>query len=243
MNKEEIQPWDWSRIILGEVPPEFLLEVVLRLTVVYLLLMVSMRLLGKKMASQMTRNETAALVSLAAAIGVPVLSPDKGLLPAIVVAMVVVSISRIVLSSSARSQKTERLTQGRFEVLVNEGVMNIEVMRSTGITRERLLAQLRAQKVMHLGEVRRLYFEANGKFSIARYPKARPGLSVIPDLDTEFLAAQQRTEDQVCHVCGASKLKSSEDNCSNCNANRWTHAVCDEMIVQKTRKEELELAV
>jgi len=59
----------WSRILLGEIPPGFLLEVLFRLIVIYLILMVSMRLLGKRMASQLSRNDMAAMVSLAAAIG------------------------------------------------------------------------------------------------------------------------------------------------------------------------------
>jgi uncharacterized membrane protein YcaP (DUF421 family) len=238
--KNDIQQWDWERILIGEVPTAFLLEAVLRLTFVYLLLMVSMRLLGKKMASQMTRNETAAMVSLAAAIGVPVLSPDNGLLPALVIAIVVVLVAKSVLTSSARNEKIERLAQGRFEVLVNEGVMNVDVMKSTGITRERLLSQLRAQEILHLGQVRRLYFEADGKFSIARHTDPMPGLSVIPDGDPEFQAAQQRSDIEVCHACGKTKGPTTKENCENCNLSSWTYAVSEEKATPKKVKSDAE---
>ncbi|HEY0742788.1 MAG TPA: hypothetical protein VGD40_15065 [Chryseosolibacter sp.] len=66
MKPEQIYLWDWERILLGEVPPAFLLEIVLRIIVVYLILTVAMRILGKRMAAQLTRNELAAMVSLAA---------------------------------------------------------------------------------------------------------------------------------------------------------------------------------
>jgi uncharacterized membrane protein YcaP (DUF421 family) len=67
MKPEEINLDDWSRILIGEVPAEFFIEVLIRMTFFYLFLLVSMRLIGKRMNSQLTRNELAALVSLAAA--------------------------------------------------------------------------------------------------------------------------------------------------------------------------------
>src|SRR5687767_14213450 len=104
MKEEQIQLNDWKRMFLGEVPPEFLIEVIIRMAFLYLLLIFAMRLLGHRMASQLSRNELAALVSLAAAIGVPILAPDRGLLPALVIALVVVAISRLLAWGSYKNQ-------------------------------------------------------------------------------------------------------------------------------------------
>ena len=46
-----IQLTDWHRILAGGTPWEFLLEVVLRAAFTYLLLMVAMRLPGKRVAA------------------------------------------------------------------------------------------------------------------------------------------------------------------------------------------------
>src|SRR5690554_4671633 len=81
MKSFEIHLNDLSRIIFGEVPPTFFLEIILRTFIVYLVLMVSMRLMGKRISSELQRNELAALVTLAAAIGVPMHEPTRGLLP------------------------------------------------------------------------------------------------------------------------------------------------------------------
>jgi hypothetical protein len=62
MKPEEIKLSDWTRIILGPVPPEFYLELIIRVIFVYLLLMVSMRLLGKRMSTQMSMLELTAMV-------------------------------------------------------------------------------------------------------------------------------------------------------------------------------------
>src|SRR4051812_44835391 len=96
MKPEDIHLNDWQRIFLGDVPGGFYPEVVLRIAVIYLILMVSMRLMGKRMASQLSRNEMVAMVSLAAAIGIPLQAPDRGILPAFIIAFVVIIIQQIV---------------------------------------------------------------------------------------------------------------------------------------------------
>ncbi|UOQ71833.1 hypothetical protein [Hymenobacter cellulosilyticus] len=75
MKPEEIHLTDYMRIILGQVPWSFLLEVAIRAIFLYILIVVSMRLMGKRMSSQLSRHELAAISSIAAAIGVPIQAP------------------------------------------------------------------------------------------------------------------------------------------------------------------------
>ena len=49
MNKEEIKLSDWQRILIGDAPVEFLLEVFIRTALIYLALLIIMRFLGKRM--------------------------------------------------------------------------------------------------------------------------------------------------------------------------------------------------
>lgn len=67
-----------------------------------------MRLVGKRMASHLTPNELIALTSLAAAVGLPILSFDKGLIPAIAVALIVVPGLRIISTLSCLFQRRFR---------------------------------------------------------------------------------------------------------------------------------------
>jgi uncharacterized membrane protein YcaP (DUF421 family) len=226
MKPEEIKITDWQRIFIGEVPPSFFLEIVIRVTFVYILLVISMRLLGKRMSSQLTRNELAALVSLAAAIGVPILAPDRGLLPGIVIALIVVSISRLISITSAKNLKIENVTQGKMDVLVKDAVINTQAIERTRITKERIMAQLRAEQILQLGEVERLYMEANGNFTTIRNKKPKPGLSVIPEDDKAFLSELKSNGIYVCHECGhENPAKRKESSCPNCGHKNWVPAV------------------
>lgn len=188
MKPEEIKLTDWTRIIFGQVPPQFYLELIIRAALVYLLLMVSMRLLGQRMSTQMSRLELAAMVALASAIGVPMLSYDRGILPAYIIAFVIVLITRLVARKSFKDERFEQVSQGDVDLLVEDTVMNYDVMEKVRISRERLFAQLRSKNINHLGLVRRFYMEANGAFTIIPQDEQKPGLTVLPDWDKDFTA-------------------------------------------------------
>jgi uncharacterized membrane protein YcaP (DUF421 family) len=180
------------------------------------------------MASQLTRNELAAIVSLAAAIGVPILAPDRGLLPAIVITFVVVGISRLISLSSARNLKIENVTQGKMDTLVKDSVFNTEAMERTRITRERIMAHLRAEQILQLGEVERLYLEANGNFTTIRHKNPKPGLPVIPEKDKAFFKELQSKSDGilVCGECGYQNPGGAKDlSCPNCESKEWVAAI------------------
>lgn len=149
MKPEEIKLSDWTRIIVGEIPPAFLLEVVIRTLFIFLLLIVSMRVFGKRMAAQITRMELVALFSLAAAIGVPLQAPDRGLLPALAIAVVVVGVGRVVAWLAFRSQKFEARVKDRLSIMVNDGVFDMKKIKGTSLTTERLFATLRSEGIRH----------------------------------------------------------------------------------------------
>lgn len=230
MKPEEIKFNDWTRIFFGEVPPEFYIELVIRGFLVYVLLMFSMRLLGKRMASQVSRLEIAALSSLASAIGVPMLSPTNGLLPAFIIAALIVGMTRLISRISTKNQNFERVTQGDLDLLVEDSVMHLDIMKKVRVSRELLFAQLRSENLTHLGMAKRVYMEANGSFTLISNETATPGLLVLPEWDNEFIGEKlNKTDVIICKECGAKKpdntaSANTELKCANCGASDWIEA-------------------
>src|SRR5215203_3912623 len=95
MKKDEIHLWDIKRILFGQAPPDFLLEVLIRSIVIYLLAMVVMRLLGKRMNGQLTIVELSVIVMMGAVLAVPMQIPDKGLLQGVIVLLTVLARLRL----------------------------------------------------------------------------------------------------------------------------------------------------
>ena len=187
-----------------------------------------MRLLGKRMSSQLGRNDLAAMVTLAAAIGVPLQAPDRGLLPAIVIALVVVYMGRFIAAKAFKNQAFEKFSQDNLDMLVVDSIMDLGTMKKVRISRERLVAQLRSNGIKQLGEVKRLYIEANGSFTLIPEEHPNPGLSIIPRWDDDFNQRFKKHEDiMVCQTCGIVQKKPFDPKmtCPNCKDCAWTNAV------------------
>jgi uncharacterized membrane protein YcaP (DUF421 family) len=225
---QKIEITDWQRILVGDVPPGFYIELIIRAIIVYIILTVSMRMLGKRMSSQMGRNEMVALVSLAAAIGVPLQAPDRGMLAAVVIAIVVVYIGRLVAEKAFSSKRFEKLSEGNVDVIIKDSVLDLKNMKRVRLTRERLVAQLRSSSIKHTGQVKRLYMEANGNFTLIQEEHPKPGLPVLPRWDKEFNARLKKSDDlMVCQTCATSQRKPFDEKqqCPNCGDSKWTQAV------------------
>ena len=181
---------------------------------------------GRRMAAQINRIEMVALFTLAAAIGVPLQAPDRGLLPAFVIAIIVLIIGRLIANLAFGNQRFEATAEDKLEILANDGVLDMKKILQTRLTVERLFAQLRSEGVRHLGEVKRCYIEANGSFSLVKEEQPLPGLAVLPASDKAFLDEQPQSDEKVCRTCG----KKQKDNggaaaCANCGDKKWVNAI------------------
>jgi uncharacterized membrane protein YcaP (DUF421 family) len=228
MKPEEIKFDDWLRIVVGEVPFTFFAELFLRAAVVYLILMLSMRLMGKRMSSQLSRNELAVLVSLAAAIGIPLMAPDRGLLPAVVIAIVLVFGERWIAARAAKSEKFESLTQGQITTLIRDGVIDVNALQSVSLSRERLLSQLRSAGITHTGMIRRFYMEANGAFTLVKAAEAKSGLPTLPGWDDALTPCFTYDHQLLaCSYCAQTEtdLSRREITCIDCGKKDWASPV------------------
>jgi uncharacterized membrane protein YcaP (DUF421 family) len=217
MQPQDIHINDWMRILIGEVPFSFFIELLIRAFIVYLILMISMRAMGKRMSSQLGRNELAALVSLAAAVGIPMMAPDRGVLPAVVIAFVLITTERIIATQSCKSERFENYSQGKVSTLVSDGVINMKELNKSRLSHERVLAQLRSQGLLQLGSVSRFYMEANGTFTLVRNPNPEPGLSVLPPWDDPLRDCfKEHPEQQICVQCGFPQKKQYHEKNNSC---------------------------
>lgn len=121
MKEREIVPWDVKRILLGQTPAAFLLEVLVRTAVVYLTLLVIVRLLGKRMAGQITILEMGVMLSLGAIVSVPFLTPVRGIVMGVLLLVAILALQHGVSWWGTRAPKVEMLSQGRATVLVRDG--------------------------------------------------------------------------------------------------------------------------
>ncbi len=230
MNEQDIKLTDWQRIALGNVPPEFIIEVVFRMTLIYIAIVIVLRLMGRRMETMLSRGEMVTLVTLGAAMGISIHAPDRGILPSLAVLFMILGMQKLQAYITARNAKAERLLLDEISVLVVDGVMQVKGMKKCRITRERLLAALRGEGIINLGAVERVYFEAKGTFSILVHADnlERQGLCVLPDYDADYRHGLQFDADAlVCRSCGhvVQHEANQGSHCVRCKADDWEQPV------------------
>jgi uncharacterized membrane protein YcaP (DUF421 family) len=230
MKKEEIHLYDITRILFGQVPPVFYIELAIRTIVVYALVTFAMKHMGKRISAELDRTKLAAISTIAATTGLILLSPDRGLLPPIIVLCIIQLMQWFVNRKNYNDSRFETMTEGKGTTLVVDGVLQWKEMKRARVTKEQLFAQLRNTGIIHLGSVRRLYMEASGAFSFIENREPSPGLPVIPDWDTDFLAEQKPWNKwQVCTNCG-NKQQEKETHCPVCGNMVWRYPVMGSML-------------
>ncbi|PAW92404.1 hypothetical protein CKK33_02395 [Mucilaginibacter sp. MD40] len=229
MNKYQIHLKDIGRILFGQAPPLFLVEVFFRALITYTLLLLIVRWLGKRMTGELTIMEMAVMVTLGAIVATPMQVPERGILLGLVLLLCAVAFQRGISYLGYRSHKFENITQGKPSLMVRDGIMQIENMRTDRISKNQLLAALRQQGITNLGLVERVYLEACGLFSIYLFSGERPGLATYPGDDVfndpQQIGVQQLPQILVCHHCGNLPGTPHPLKCSNCGKHDFIMAV------------------
>jgi uncharacterized membrane protein YcaP (DUF421 family) len=226
MKKEDIHLGDLSRLLLGEAPPIFLLEVFIRTLIVYVFLLFILRWLGKRMSGQLTIMELSVMLTLGAIVSASMQLPDHGILEGVFLLLCALSFQRGISYLGVLSSRFEKITQGKAGMLVKDGVLQLAAMKEFRISRQQVFAQLRNQKIYNLGLVDRMYLEASGMYSVFKSEQSKAGLSVLPPDDSSINSMQKvMSEMMACRSCGTVIPKKDLNECHECGCQEWTEAM------------------
>jgi hypothetical protein len=128
MKKEEIYLTDIKRILFGQAPGEFLIEVLIRTLIIYVLLLLVLKLMGKRMDGQISIIEMGVMIVLGAILGVATQIPDRGILMAAAALLCVLVFQRGINWLNVKSSKIENVTNGSLNILVKDGVLQLDEM-------------------------------------------------------------------------------------------------------------------
>ena len=227
MKEEEIHLGDIRRWLFGQMPPEFMVEVVLRTILVYIALLLVVRLFGKRMAGQITLVELAVMISLGAIVSPVMQLPDRGILFGVTTLLVALLFQRGLNLWTFKSEKVEQVAVGKIRLLVKDGTLVLDEMNKNRITKQELFALLREKQIQNLGKVKRVYMEACGKLTIFERKEASAGLPIFPPGDWEVITVLEPSPDHImaCSNCGhVQKTNGRQTVCEACHMHEWSKA-------------------
>jgi uncharacterized membrane protein YcaP (DUF421 family) len=143
-------------------------EIILRSAVVYLFLLGLLRVTGKRQVGQLAPFDLVLLLVLSNAVQNSMNAGDNSLIGGLLAATTLVVLNHFVGIATYRSNRMERLIEGRPQVLIHNGKLFEDVMAQEQITHNELDAALRQAGCASISEVHFAMLESNGSISVTR---------------------------------------------------------------------------
>lgn len=141
-------------------------EKLLRPVIVYLVLVVLLRIFGKRELAQLNPFDLVVLLSLSNTVQNAIIGDDNSVSGGVVGAIGLLGINWLVVRVVFRSRRLTRLFEGRATVLVRNGQVDERALNKEMLTREELMDIVHRNGLKHLREVRRCELEPNGTFYV-----------------------------------------------------------------------------
>ncbi len=147
---------------------------ILRTIILYLLIILGFRLLGKHQVSELEPAEFVLALLIADVAAVPMQDFGIPILTGVIPIITLLCLSMILSMLSMKSLKLRALLTGAPSVLIRDGVVDQREMRRTRMTLDELLEELRLQGHTDLTQIRYVILETNGQLSVLPYAAQRP---------------------------------------------------------------------
>jgi uncharacterized membrane protein YcaP (DUF421 family) len=142
------------------------LGILIRTLVVYFVILVGLRLSGKREIGQMTVFDLVVLLLIANAVQNAMVGPDTSLIGGILAVAVLLVVNALVARLRLRWPRLRRWVEGTPTLLVLHGELIPAHMRREGIDEETLLAALREHGIGEISAVEMAVLEIDGSISV-----------------------------------------------------------------------------
>jgi uncharacterized membrane protein YcaP (DUF421 family) len=148
--------------------PQALIEIVLRVCIVYVALLVMIRLAGRRALSDITPFDMVVLLLVSETVSPALTADDHSLIGGLVAAGTLIGLSLIASHLAFRSRKMEALMSGEAALLIRDGRVDERVLHRYRITNDDLLTALHQHDVLAVADVRRAYVEPDGEITVVK---------------------------------------------------------------------------
>ena len=146
----------------------------LRTVVLYLVLIFSIRLMGKRQIGQMEASEFVVTMLVANLASIPMQDGAIPLYSGLVPILTVLGLELVLSGLILRSVKLRKFFCGKPVILIDNGRVLRENLRKTRVTLDELTGHLREKDVLDITTVQYAILETDGNLSVFPYPEFQP---------------------------------------------------------------------
>jgi len=219
---------NWNEIFVGELNISYITEIFIRTIIMFILVLVILRLSGKKGVRQLSLFEVAIIIALGSAAGDPMFNQENPILPSVIVFAIIIIIYRIITYFASKSEKFEDLVEGEPLYVIEEGQFVLGIKNDHTFAKDEFFAEMRQESIEHVGQVKTAILETTGNISFYYFSDEEVvyGLPVLPKAYNKKLTTIVYEDMYSCTYCGYSTLlQKGPNDCKRCNHNEWVKAI------------------
>jgi len=163
-----------------------MLIVFIRALVLYIIVIICMRLMGKRQIGQLQPFELAIAIMISDLAAVPMQNTGIPLVNGIIPILTLLLVQIIISIISMKSIRARGIICGRPSVLIERGRIVEEALRKELYTLNDLLEQLRIKDVPNIADVEFAILETNGQLSVIPKSRKRPVTPEDLDIKTKY---------------------------------------------------------
>jgi uncharacterized membrane protein YcaP (DUF421 family) len=141
-------------------------DLVLRCAVIYLVMIIGLRLFGKREVGQFTIFDLVLVLLIANAVQPAMTGPDSSLTGGLIIIATLLVLNMGVGRLRSRSPAFRRLVQPHPTVICQDGEWLEDALRREGVDKEDADAAVREHGIEHVGDVKLAVLETDGSISI-----------------------------------------------------------------------------
>lgn len=141
-----------------------------RTTILYLLIIFSLRVMGKRQIGELQPSELVVTILISNIASLPIEDINVPLSNGAIPILLLVSFEVVVSTISLHSTKFRKLVSGSPIMVIKEGVVDQQTLKQIRFSVDDLMSELRSQSVFDVSEVLFAFVETTGKLSV--YKKA-----------------------------------------------------------------------
>ena len=144
-----------------------------RAIMVYILVLIVMRLMGKREIGQLQPFELVISIMIADLASIPMTDPGVPIFNGLVPILGLLAMHLLITVLNIKSVNLRKITCGKPTILVYRGKIDEEALKKERFTVSELQERLRGKDVFNLGDVEFAILETNGEVSVITKPNKR----------------------------------------------------------------------
>ncbi len=156
------------------------LTIIFRTFFLYVLILIILRIMGKKELGQLSVVDFVVSIMLAELAVIAIEKPDSSLIDNILPMIILMIIQMTLAFATLKSKKLRDLLDGKPTIIINKGKIDEEAMRKNRYNFDDLLFQLRVNDIKNITDVEFAILETTGELSVLKKEKKKKGSMTLP---------------------------------------------------------------